>query len=251
MKHIILPLSAVLTLTFSSCSIDINGKKGLDLVESTFDSNTSIVHEDRKISNFDNVDISSAFSVVVSDNDYKGSIVVSAPDYAMDKIVTKVVNGTLKVYVDGSISMKSGDKLEITFPHRKLRDIKISGASKLIVKHVMKLEKLNVNLSGASSLDLNVVSNLIKLDHSGASKFKLTGNTQDFEANVSGASKLDAENLKASKVILKASGASSAKVWAVNDLKINASGASKVVYKSQNGLVKSLDKSGASKISEF
>lgn len=249
MKNIILPITVVLSLTFFSCSVDINGNKGLDFIESSSDSD--MTQETRKISSFDNVDISSAFNVVVSDNDYKGNIVVSAPSHALGKVVTKVVNGTLKVYVDGNLSMKYGEKLEITFPHRKLRDIKISGASKLVANHTMKVDKLNVNLSGASNLDLNVVSNLIKLDHSGASKFKLAGNSQNFEANVSGASKLDAENLKAANVKLKASGASSVKVWAVNDLKIDASGASKVLYKKQNGLNKSLDKSGASKISEL
>ena len=251
MKNIILPITVALSLSFISCSLNINGNRGLDFIESSTSYDSNMTNETRKVSQFDNVDISSAFKVVVTDNDYKGNVVVSAPSDALGKIVTKVVNGTLKVYVDGSISMKNGEKLEITFPHRKLRDIKISGASKLVADHVLKVDKLNVNLSGASSLDLNVVSNLIKLDHSGASKFKIKGNAQNFDANVSGASKLDAEDLKAANVKLKASGASSVKVWAVNDLKIDASGASKVSYKRQNGLSKSLDKSGASKISEF
>ncbi|QTV06257.1 head GIN domain-containing protein [Faecalibacter bovis] len=251
MKNIILPITVALFTIFSSCSVDLNGKKSNDIEESLTYTDRNAIKENRKVSNFEHVDISSAFNVVVSDNDFNGNVVVSAPDYAMEKIVTKVVNGTLKVYVDGSLSMKNGEKLEITFPHRKLRDIKLSGASKLVAKHAMKLDKLDVNLSGASSLDLNVISNSINLENSGASKFILKGNAKDFEVKVSGASKIEAEELKASKVRINASGASSAKIWAVDNLIVDASGASKVYVIKQNGLKKSINTSGASKVSEI
>lgn len=249
MKNIILPIFGALVLI--SCSIDINGKKGQDIIQNFDSSDVSIAKEIRNVSDFDNIEVSSAFNVIVTDNNFSGKIEVSAPEFAMEKIVTKVENGTLKIYVNSSINMRNGEKLEISFPHRKLRNIQLSGASKLVANHAIKVEKLAIDLTGASNLDLNIISNVLMLESSGASKFSVRGNVQTFDADISGASKLEADNLKAAKIKLDASGASKAKVWAVDELLVEASGASNVIYKSQNGLKKSIEKSGASKISEL
>ena len=248
-----LPLAIILPIVFLSCTINVEGNRGLDGISnfSNVITNESMTTENRKTAAFDGVDISSAFDVTITDQAFNNEIQVSAPDFAMSNIVTKVEKGILKVYVDGSISLKNGEKLQISFPHRNLNNIKLSGASKLKADHQLKVDKLNINLGGATKLDLNVATNSLVLDHSGASKLDLKGNSQNFKANVSGASKLDASDLKVKEGDFKVSGASSVKIWVVNNLDIDASGASKVSYKASSGVKLKINKSGASKVTEF
>ena len=259
MKLKTLSLGFITCITFASCSVDLNGANGskgangttyLGSGEKVVASN-NIIEEVRNLQNFEGLDVSSAIIVNITDADYKGTVKVSAPDNILTQIITRVDNGILKIYTEGSIQLGSGQKLEITIPHKKLRSFDITGASSVNVKHQLKVEKMDVKLSGASKLDLNVMSNDLKADNSGASKFSVKGNVQKAKLMVSGASKVDAEDLKVSSANVEASGASKVSVWAVDQLTVSASGASKVEYKAQSNLLTSLDKSGASKISEI
>lgn len=255
MKTTFIYLSVFAALVLSSCSVDLNGTKGFDGLslgsKEQIIANDQLAEEARKLSNFDGLDISSAITVNVTEGNYDGIVKVSAPDNAMKQIITKVDKGILKVYIDGSIKMSSGQKIVVSIPHNKLRSFSVSGASAVTVKHQLKVESMTVNLSGASAIDLNVLTNEFRSVNSGASKLKIVGNVQKVNLDVSGASKASAEGLKSSKVVVDASGASNVKVWAVDELKVSASGASKVEYKTQNNLQKILNKSGASKISEI
>jgi Protein of unknown function (DUF2807). len=168
----------------------------------------------------------------------------------MEKIKTQVSNGILKIYVDGNLNLYNS-KITVDFPHQKLRKITLSGASSFNANHVMKVDKFGVNVSGASLLKANLISNKILMEASGASKVFLKGNVQELAVKATGASKFEGEELKAAKVVVDASGASNAKVWAVDQLSVDASGASKVSYQSQKGLKTSIDKSGASKVTTY
>lgn len=249
MKYIILPFALGLTTFITSCSMNAQGLKDNSLFE-TQEYNQSTIKEVRKISAFEGIDISSAIAVNVSDNHYNGNITITAPDKAMEKIKTQVSNGILKIYVDGNLNLYNS-KITVDFPHQKLRKITLSGASSFNANHVMKVDKFGVNVSGASLLKANLISNKILMEASGASKVFLKGNVQELAVKATGASKFEGEELKAAKVVVDASGASNAKVWAVDQLSVDASGASKVSYQSQKGLKTSIDKSGASKVTTY
>lgn len=258
MKNRVLSFTALSLLILMSCSVDLNASNGIDGVSSLVNLSTGetivaskvVAEEQRKLSSFDGLDISSAIKVNIIDNDYKGQITVSAPDNILPKIVTKVEQGTLKVYIDGSVQMSNGENIVVTVPHQKLRNIAVAGASAVYVKHQLKVESMKLNASGASKIELNILTNDLKSEASGASKLVLEGNAQKVTMNISGASKVVAEDLKTASLFIDATGASKASVWAVNQLKVSASGASKVEYKAQNNLSTNLDTSGASKISE-
>lgn len=112
----------------------------------------------------------------------------------------------------------------------------------------MMVEKFTAKLSGASSANLNIVSNEVNLDLSGASSLNIGGNAQKLFVDNSGASKLSAKELKAAFVKVDCSGASKAEVWAIDQLEADASGASKVTYVNENNLKKNVSNSGASSV---
>ncbi|MBQ0147548.1 MAG: DUF2807 domain-containing protein [Flavobacteriaceae bacterium] len=249
MKHIFLSLLLVSTLGFSSCNIDVNGMRN-SFSKEVVNVSQNNIDEIRKVNSFNGVDVRHAIVLNVTDSPYNGEITINAPDNVLDKIKTEVVNGVLKIYVDGNLRMNN-QKITVNIPHQKLRSFNLSGAVKGTIQPTLKVENLTIDLSGASSLQLKAMSNKIVVNNSGASSLVLDGNTQELVADISGASKLNAESLKIANATIDCSGASSARVWVIDKMTVDASGASKVLYKMASNLQTKLNSSGASKISSF
>ncbi|TGN30241.1 head GIN domain-containing protein [Empedobacter tilapiae] len=247
MKYIFLPILIFSSLGFASCSVDLNSKSPVSNYLDRVEASSNTVTEMRKISSFEGIDVSSAISVTVSDGNYNGEISVEAPDNIMSRITTEVKNGVLIMKINGTVNLKNAS-IKIKFPHQKLRSFDLSGATSVTVLPTQKVEKMAVDLSGASNLKLDVVSNSISVDNSGASSMKISGNVQDLNISVSGASSFIGKDLKAANVIVDCSGASSTTVWAVNSLTANSSGASSVRYVDENGLKTKVSTSGMSSI---
>ena len=246
MKYIILPIAIGLTTILSSYTTETlktYDYNDISISTSYVDAETEI----RKVSSFEKLNVSSAITVQVVDGNSTGEIKVNAPKEAMSKIKTKVVNGVLNIYIEGRLTLNN-QKIILEFPHQKLRDVSISGASSVTINHKMKIDKFNANVSGASKLKANLLTNDADIEISGSSAVTLTGNVSDLDVEATGASKFDGENLKANTANVEASGASKIKVWAVSNLDVEASGASKVEYINQKGLNPKIQKSGVSKV---
>ncbi|MGV0921210.1 head GIN domain-containing protein [Empedobacter falsenii] len=247
MKYIFLPILIFSSLGFASCSVDLNSKSPASNYLDRVEASSNTVTETRKVASFEGIDVSSAISVIVEDGNYNGQISVEAPDNIMNRITTEVKNGVLVMKINGTVNLKNSS-IKIKFPHQKLRSFNLSGATNVTVLPTQKVEKMAVDLSGASNLKLDVVSNSISVDNSGASSMKISGNVQDLNISVSGASSFVGKELKAANVVVDCSGASSTTVWAVNNLTADSSGASSVRYVDENGLKTKVSTSGMSSI---
>lgn len=247
MKYIFLPILIFSSLGFASCSVDLNSKSPASNYLDRVEASSNTVTETRKVASFEGIDVSSAISVTVEDGNYNGQISVEAPDNIMNRITTEVKNGVLVMKINGTVNLKNSS-IKIKFPHQKLRSFNLSGATNVTVLPTQKVEKMAVDLSGASNLKLDVVSNSISVDNSGASSMKISGNVQDLNISVSGASSFIGKELKAANVVVDCSGASSTTVWAVNNLTADSSGASSVRYVDENGLKTKVSTSGMSSI---
>lgn len=247
MKNFILPIVMAVSTILSSYTADVQEMRhplGIGSITNDFSSTTEVRH----VSNFEKLTVSSAFIVKISDGHQNGQIKITAPDHALQKIKSKVVNGELKLYVEGKLQLNS-NKILIEFPHQKLRNLSISGACNVTIDHQMKVDKFKADVSGASKLKANILSHDASIEISGSSTVQLLGNVGNLDVEATGASKFEGEQLKANIAEVEASGASKIKVWAVNALDIEASGASKVEYVNQRGLNPKIKKSGVSKVS--
>ncbi|WP_312556089.1 head GIN domain-containing protein [Empedobacter brevis] len=247
MKYIFLPIIIFSSLGFASCSVDLNSKSPVSNYLDRVEASNNTVTQNRKVSSFEGIDVSHAINVTVSDGNYNGEITVEAPDNIMDRIITEVKNGVLVVKMKGTVNLKN-TSIKVNFPHKKLRSFSISGASNVTVIPTQKVEKLAVDLSGASNLKLDAVSNSISVDNSGASSMKISGNVQNLTISVSGASSFVGKELKAANVTVDCSGASSTTVWAINSLVADSSGASSVRYLDESGLQTKVSTSGMSSV---
>ena len=90
---------------------------------------------------------------------------------------------------------------------------------------------MDIDVSGASEINLEVKAPRIKAGLSGASKGTFRGETKDVSLHGSGASEFRAFDLMAENSDVDVSGASNADVFASVNLKAEASGASNIRYK--------------------
>lgn len=182
--------------------------------------------EKRDVAPFTSVDVSGAFEVEIAAGKDR-SLELEGDDNLLPMVTTEVSNGKLSVGSQKSFSVKRPVRVRITTPD--LEELTASGAN-------------DVTLSG-------VKNDRLRIDTSGASKIRATGETKTLDIEMSGASSVDTQDLHAQKVTVDSSGAGHASVYASEELNAEASGASSITYTGDPKVVNRKD-SGASSISK-
>jgi len=197
-------------------------------------------------SDFTHVEVGSAFEVEIVQSD-SYSVSVTADDNLFDYILVSKQGTTLKISLKTAQYIDTTTRAEISMP--QLHSLELSGATHGTVSGFSSTESLEVELSGASSLDLAEMSaGDVEFDVSGASKVTGDITASDAKFDLSGASTAQLEG-SASDIIVKASGASRVELagFPVNNADINFSGASTGTVNLDGRL--DADLSGASKLS--
>lgn len=214
-------ISPILILLFSFLIVNplkADGIKG----------NGNIKSENREVSNFENIKINGAFTIYLSqDDDY--SLKIVADENLLKIIKSKVKNDVLYISTEKSIYKSRELKLYIGFKH--LSGIKANGAISLKSDQSLRFDKLDIEINGASSANLNLSANRLSIDNSGASTIKLAGKSEEIEIDISGAGSVNAIDLIAKKANIDISGVGSGKVHVEEELRVNISGIGSVKYK--------------------
>ena len=206
-----------------------------------------------KVGNFNSLEIGHAFEVhVFKGNTY--SISATGKDSDLENVDVQLNGSTLEVRLDVSYwtnwkNWKNNNKkivLNITMP--RLKDAEFSGAAKVTLEGFVDEEEMTLHGSGAVKLmSTKLVADKLTLDLSGASKIEMKGQVLKLSIDLSGASHLDLNEMVARDVDVDASGASHVELNVQKSLRVEASGASKITYRG-NPLNISKDLSGASTV---
>jgi hypothetical protein len=203
-----------------------------------------------KVGNFSSLEIGHAFEVhIFKGSTYALSATGNADD--LERIEVDLNGSTLDVSLEESYwtnwrNWKSGTKkiiLNITMP--RLRDAEFGGASKVTLEGFVDEEEMSLHVSGAAKLSsTKLVADKLLLDLSGASKVDMHGQVLKLTIDLSGASHIDLNEMIARDVDVDASGASHVELNVQKSLRVEASGASKITYRGNPAV--SQDVSGAS-----
>ena len=197
-------------------------------------------------SDFARVEVGYAFEVEITQSS-SYSVSITADDNLFDYILVSKQGTTLKIRLEPALHYAFTTlQAKITMP--QLYGLALSGATRGTVSGFSSTENLDVEMSGASSLDLvGISAGDVKCEVSGASK--VTGDiiAADADFDVSGASTVQLEGL-AIDIVVDASGASRVKLAAflVNNADVTLSGASSSTVNLDGRL--DADLSGASKL---
>ena len=222
--------------SFSSRCMLIDGVEG----------SGNVTTEKRDVSNFNGIDISNAFEVILKQGNNE-SLIIEADDNLMELIVTEVRGGVLKIYSEKNFRHPKSLKIFITF--KEIDFIELSGAVELTNDGKLTFDKLEIDGSGASEIDLELEADELEIEFSGASEIDLKGKITDVEISISGASEISAYDLETDFMDIDISGAAEAKVFVNKKLNVEASGAASVRYKGNPSI--DTDVSGASSVKRY
>lgn len=177
----------------------------------------TVKKEERRLESFSSINVGSAFKVILSQGT-KQSVFVEAEETYIDKIQTTVRDGklyielknlekrrnhnfkTLNVYITipaiRSIEATAAANVSIQTPFESKETVsfKLSGASNLH-DFTLNCKKLELELSGASKLNVDLTADELDVNASGASKLTISGKVDVVDIDGSGASHIDLRNL--------------------------------------------------------
>ena len=217
---------------------------------------TDIVSEARKSNmQFEKIDVSRCVSVIVEQRK-EGNIILRAEARVMPYVELEVTNNTLHASISSSFKIsKTAPKVEILIPDNgKIKNIECRESAKIIFQPVLTSDLIQIECSGASTVELNCESKTIEIECrgasilsgkittekctmacsgascikgtlnctelmcecGGASKLKLEGTAQNAELSCAGASKADFEKIQCKTIKAKVSGASASSITGEN-----------------------------------
>ncbi len=225
-----------------------NEKSKIDSNNQTHFNTSSGNWSTQAIDDVDAIEVAGNLQIMIVKGD-ETSYSISSPED--DDIEIEVKGNKLQFSnkEDFSWSWNSNDfdhKHKVKIVLNNLKDLEVTGASKVEVSG-FDLDQVDINISGASTLDMNSDVKRMSIEITGVSKAVLVGKSERLDASVSGASKLNSEDFITSEVDVKASGASKAEVYAAEAIEAKGSGASHITYKGNPSNVQK-DESGSSKI---
>jgi hypothetical protein len=187
----------------------------------------------RKLSGFHSVDLRSLGTVVLAMGPEQ-KVEVEAPEDLQPRVRTEVQDGVLVVglrwWLGALLRVPDLRDVMVRVTAAELRALRLSGAGQVRSEGVLKVEDLDLRLSGAGRLALDLEARRLEARLSGAGAVELSGTAEELEIRLSGAGAVQAERLQARRVRIKASGAGECRVNASEALEAEVSGAGSVGY---------------------
>ncbi len=229
-------LSFILILSLNSCYFDGWG--------TGISGNGNVVEEERNVSGFNGVEVSTGIDVFLTQgNGFE--VVVEADENLHDVILTEMKGDRLVIRTDHvNIRNAKSKKVHVTLPD--LEELKISSAGDVVSQTPFQCGDLRLSISSAGDLTLEVEADRIDLDISSSGDARLSGTAVVFDASLSSAGDLHAFDLVAGTVDVSVSSAGDARVHATEEISMNASSAGSVYYRGDAHVVRSSSSSAGS-----
>ncbi|OIQ66943.1 hypothetical protein GALL_514840 [mine drainage metagenome] len=173
------------------------------------------------------------------------AIKITADDNLLKYIKTNLQGDKLRIYSKRSFC--SGLVL-VTIGVKNLEQIKASGAVEVDGDGKLVTKDLNIDLSGATKVNLDLNAANVTTSGSGATELNLKGEATSHNIMISGVGHVYALDFVVGSCNIESSGAGHCEVNVLNNLNVHSSGASEVKYKGHPSI--SNDKSGASSIEQ-
>jgi hypothetical protein len=181
------------------------------------------------LSGFDKLSMGSAFRIEVKQGS-KYSISTSGRAEDLEDLEATIKGDALHLGYKGNNWNKNRKTVNVEITMPALEGVDFSGASKANVGRFTGVKSMDIEVSGASQVNMELSAPKVAFDLSGASSLVLVGQGDVLDGEVSGASSFKGREFSAKTVNIDASGASSAAVVASNAVHAEASGASSIRY---------------------
>ena len=190
--------------------------------------NGDVVTEERDVPSFNGISVSAGIDVYITQADEE-HVKVITDENLLDVVKTEVRDDVLKIYASKNIRRAASKKVYVDYVN--LNKIKVSSAGDLTGENTLNTSELEIGLSSAGDLKLDVIAQEIYIDISSSGNGNLTGKTDYLKANLSSAGDLNAFDLEAKVGDISVSSAGDARVFVTEEASFSSSSAGDIVYK--------------------
>jgi hypothetical protein len=188
--------------------------------------------ETRQVSEFHGISVSSGIDLYLTQKNAE-EVVVEADSDDIDKIITEVEGGILKIYIKQKSWMNwnwNSDPRKVYVSFKTLDRLDASAGSDVESKSVLKLDKLKLDASSGSDVELEVKANELSIDSSSGSDIEIKGSTEYLDVSASSGSDIDAGELKTKKCRANTSSGSDIRINVSEELDANANSGGDISY---------------------
>ena len=184
--------------------------------------------EQRQVDSFTGVSAGSVFEVFLTQgSNYR--LEVEAPEEHLPKIRTEVEGDVLTIEYDGRERNLRDLKVHITAP--SFEYLHAGGASSMKGQNILTAPAMVLKVSGAASMDLEVVTEHLSTELSGATGINVSGEATEHYLKAGGVSRVRAYGLETSYTDVNSSGTATVRITAKDKLTANASGTSTITVR--------------------
>ncbi|MAO16735.1 MAG: hypothetical protein CMH44_07655 [Muricauda sp.] len=205
---------------------------------------TSIKYD---INDYNGLRVSDAFHVYVLFSESEEEIRIAANNNLHEKIVVKKDGDELIIRLKDRTSVNGKAVMNAYITTKNLSKFNIDGASRLILENQWEVQDGKITISGASDFKGELLADRLQMNLEGASSVDLFGSISSLEAEISGSSDLLDYDLNISNLDINLYGASTAFLSVNESISIKASGASVLNYKG-DATIQESELSGSSSI---
>jgi hypothetical protein len=180
------------------------------------------------VQDFQKLEVGGEFEVLVKYSP-NYSAVLTGQERDLADIRTRLIDGQLIIDFVRYRAFRKKVQLTVTLP--SLKEVILAGVTTGRVEGFHESDVLRAEVSGESSMQLDVQAPFLQLFASGISSITAQGATERLEAEASGKSSIDAFAIPVTKATVEASGESIAKVQVLQWIIADASGKSKIYYR--------------------
>jgi hypothetical protein len=212
--------------------------------------NTSEGRQTRQITGFHGVSVTSGIDLYLTQKNVE-EVVVEADSDDLDKIITTVEDGILKIYIKENswlnMNWKNNHrKVYVSF--KTLDKLEASAGSDVVSQSLLKLDKLNLDVSSGSDVKLELEANELDAESSSGSDISLKGKLTSMRVSASSGSDIDAGELVTKKCMASTSSGSDIRINVTEELDANASSGGDISY-SGNPSQKNINESSGGDVS--
>lgn len=207
--------------------------------------------ETRQISGFHGISVSSGIDLSLKQKDVE-EVFVDAKPSDRDKIITRVEDGILKIYLkDNSWHLFKWDNeaIKVYVSFRTLDKLQASGGSDVNSESVLKLDNLDLNVSSGSDVKLELEATKLHVESSSGSDVSLNGKALVAEVRASSGSDITARDLEVKKCSASASSGSDISIKVTDELQADASSGGDINY-SGNPKIKNIKESSGGDVTQ-
>jgi hypothetical protein len=179
----------------------------------------------RQLSGFHGVSVSSGIDLFLTQKNVE-EVAVEADSDDLDKIITEVEGGILKIYVKKNswFNMNwNNQKRKVFVSFRELDKLDASAGSDVSSEGLFKLKELDMDASSGSDIKLELDAEKLIVESSSGSDIQVKGKVNELHASASSGSDINASELQAKKCTASVSSGSDIRVFVTDELDANAS----------------------------